>query len=65
MGTRLMSKELLNYTQNRELSWLKFNQRVLEEAQDESVPLLERMKFVAFSPANLVEFFMIQCWKSL
>ena len=42
-----MGNERLNYTQNRELSWLKFNQRVLEEAQDESVPLLERMKFVA------------------
>lgn len=39
--------ETLEYTQNRELSWLRFNQRVLEEAQDESVPLMERMKFVA------------------
>ena len=44
-----MRKDILKYTQNRELSWLKFNQRVLEEAQDPSVPLLERMKFVANS----------------
>lgn len=42
-----MKKEILNYTQNRELSWLRFNQRVLEEAQDESVPLLERMKLIS------------------
>ena len=52
-------REILEETQNRELSWLRFNQRVLEEARDETVPLMERMKFVAIFTSNLDEFFMI------
>ena len=45
------------YTQNRELSWLRFNERVLEEAREKNVPAFEKLKFISIFTSNLMNFY--------
>ena len=57
-GKKLLEKPENYY--NREMSWLQFNYRILNEAKDKSIPLFERLNFLSITESNLSEFFMVR-----